>query len=243
VRPLLRWLAFGLGVAGGSWGFLTLADPVVDRTNQAMLILVSSGAATAFPLWIADGVWELRRSTDRVTKWVVLVPLAVAFVQFVTGCAAYPLTFLPDESHDPSWFAVAAVSSFVVVPLAYGIAIAAILLTIAPIRMILVNLAEARAGDLRSRQGVLVGVLVLPVLPLCVALARITGEGSHRAGGPIGALLVLLGVTRAHDPRLLWLARGLVVVMVAAGWPLIRLQRRHPDLEKRLDEHLEWRDR
>jgi hypothetical protein len=236
VRPTLRWLALGLGIAGGVWGFLTLADPVVDRTDAGMLILVGSGAAMAVPLWISDGVWELRRSKARVTGWVVLVPLVVVLVQFATGCAAYPRTFLPEESHDPSWFAVAGFASFLVVPLSYGIAVAAILLTLAPIRMIVVNRYAAREGDLRARQGVLVGLLVLPVLPLCISLALITGESSHQAGGPIGAVLLLLGITKAHDPRLLWLARALVVPMVVAGWLIIRLVRRHPELNKRLDQ-------
>jgi hypothetical protein len=123
-----------------------------------------------------------------------------------------------------------------VVPHSYGIAVAAILLTIAPIRMIEVNLYAAREGDLRARQGALVGVLVLPVLPLCISLALITGESSHQAGGPIGAVLLLLGITHANDPRLLWLARALVVPMLVAGWLIIRLGRRHPELNKRLDQ-------
>ena len=202
---------------------LARADESIERP-MFMLVAVASMLGLALAILVPARWLTLTRGpadrlmTARVKRdlgWVVLVGVLTA----LAGAALYPQTFRPQESHDPSWFAVAAAVGLLIGPAASLIAYIVLgLLVVKPFENVVTRTPAALRGDRPARRTVLVSLVLLAVVPLAVLLTLSgapIGPGG-RAG--VGSLLAaLLGIS-GGEAAWLWPARGVALLLVVLLW-------------------------
>lgn len=218
---VLRSAAWVLCLVAAGVGLVLLAR--TGEFDLPMLVLLGSDVVLALTLYAGPGALDPRFFPTRLAT-TVRPGLAAVAAQTVVGFAVFPLTH-DGEDPDYSWFGVIPFVTVLGGLLAGLLAILAWVLLVAPVAVLVLRSPAAVRGDLAARQSVVYSVLLLAVTVLATAMTFADPDDGRASTLRLAGLLLGAVDAAAGQAGLVWVARAMVVVLVAGAALLVRTRR------------------